>query len=74
MGIYLDVDDRVQFLEIHSDVKTRFNCVNHAYCLMDSHYPLLVKTPKYNFSQGMLQSNRDDAIFSAFDRGGYTMK
>jgi len=56
-AIYLDDDDRKQFLGTLSDVCTRFNWVIHAYCLMDNHYHLLVETPESNLSLGMRQLN-----------------
>ena len=41
--IYLDDDDKEVFLLTLNEVCTCFNWVIHAYCLMDSHYHLLVK-------------------------------
>ena len=55
--IYLDDDDRQRFLEVLSEVCSRFNWAVHAYCLMDNHYHLLVETPESNLSRGMRQLN-----------------
>jgi len=56
-AIYLEDDDRVQFLDTLKEVCARFNWVLHAYCLMDNHYHLLVETPESNLSLGMRQLN-----------------
>ncbi|HEC18427.1 MAG TPA: addiction module toxin RelE, partial [Gammaproteobacteria bacterium] len=55
--IYLNDEDRCDFLEVLSGVQQRFNWLIHAYCLMDNHYHLLVETPDGNLSQGMRQLN-----------------
>jgi len=55
--IYLDDDDREEFLVTLEEVCTRFNWVVHAYCLMDNHYHLLVETPESNLSLGMRHLN-----------------
>ena len=56
-AIYLEDDDRAQFLDTLKEVCARFNWVLHAYCLMDNHYHLLVETPESNLSLGMRQLN-----------------
>ncbi|MDH5572813.1 MAG: transposase [Gammaproteobacteria bacterium] len=55
--IYLDDADRMNYLEVLSDVCDRFNWVVHAYCLMSNHYHLLIETPDSNLSKGMRQLN-----------------
>lgn len=55
--IYEDDTDRDRFLEIFASVITRFNWTCYAYCLMDNHYHLLLKTPDGNLSKGMRQLN-----------------
>lgn len=55
--IYLDDADRQGFIRILSQVKTRFNWILHAYCLMDNHYHLLIETPDANLGKGMRQLN-----------------
>jgi len=56
-SIFEDDADRMTFLDILSEVVTRFNWVCHAYCLMDNHYHLMVETPEANLSKGMRHLN-----------------
>jgi REP element-mobilizing transposase RayT len=56
-AIYLDDDDREEFLAVLGDVVARFNWLCHAYCLMGNHYHVLVETVDGNLSQGMRQLN-----------------
>ena len=53
--IYLDDEDRLDWLEVLSRVCGRFNWVVHAYCQMNNHYHLLVETVDGNLSMGMRQ-------------------
>jgi putative transposase len=55
--IYLDEQDRNDFLSVLGNVCVRFNWTVHAYCLMSNHYHLLLETPDSNLSQGMRQLN-----------------
>lgn len=55
--IYLNDQDRQDFLNILGRVCERFNWLVHAYCLMDNHYHLLIETPDANLSKGMRQLN-----------------
>jgi len=55
--IYLDNEDRLNFLTLLSQVSKDYNWLVHAYCLMDNHYHLLVETPDGNLSKGMRQLN-----------------
>lgn len=55
--IYLDDEDRKNYLDVLQDVCERFNWVIHAYCLMSNHYHLLIETPDSNLSKGMRQLN-----------------
>ncbi len=55
--IFLDDEDRRQFLAVLGEACERFNWVVHAYCLMSNHYHLLVETPDGNLSKGMRQLN-----------------
>lgn len=52
--IYLDDEDREQFLALLGAVYDRFNWVCFAYCLMSNHYHLVMET---NLSRGMRQLN-----------------
>lgn len=55
--IYLDDEDRLNWLELFSDVCSRFNWICHAYCLMSNHYHIVVETVEGNLSKGMRQLN-----------------
>ncbi len=55
--IYLDDEDRLDWLEVLARVCGRFNWVVHAYCQMNNHYHLLVETVDGNLSMGMRQLN-----------------
>jgi putative transposase len=55
--IYSDERDRETFLNVLGIVAKRYNWLCHAYCLMDTHYHLLVETPDANLSIGMRQLN-----------------
>jgi len=55
--IFVDDQDRVQFLEVLGEVVSRAGWIVHAYVLMDNHYHLLIETPNGNLSRGMRQLN-----------------
>ena len=55
--IFLNDNDRNNFINILADVVERYRWVCHAYCLMDNHYHLVVETPEANLSRGMRQLN-----------------
>ena len=55
--IYLNDDDRREWLQIFSHVCQRFNWVCHAWCQMSNHYHVVVETPDANLSAGMRQLN-----------------
>lgn len=55
--IFIDKQDKKNFLKVLCLVVKRFNWLLHAYCLMDNHYHLLVETPEANLSKGMRQLN-----------------
>ena len=56
-AIFLDDSDRRAFLSILEDVVERYNWICHGYCLMGTHYHLLIETPDGNLSEGMRQLN-----------------
>ncbi|MBH0181444.1 MAG: addiction module toxin RelE [Nitrospira sp.] len=56
-NIFLDDEDRQQFLGVLSRVVSRFHFLLHAYCLMDNHFHLVVETPEANLSKAMRQLN-----------------
>jgi REP element-mobilizing transposase RayT len=55
--IFLDDEDRQQFLAVLARVVFRFHLWLHAYCLMDNHFHLVVETPEANLSKAMRQLN-----------------
>ncbi|MBC3831458.1 transposase [Undibacterium amnicola] len=55
--IYLDDDDRREWLAVLALVCDRFNWVVHSYCQMTNHYHLLAETIEGNLSAGMRQLN-----------------
>ena len=55
--IYMDDEDRLDYLGVLAEVCERFNWVLQAYCLMSNHYHLLIETPDSNLSKGMRQLN-----------------
>ena len=55
--IYLDDEDRWQWLEIFGVVCERFNWRCHAWCLMSNHYHIVIETVDGNLSKGMRQLN-----------------
>jgi len=57
IDIFLDDVDRIRFLEILGRTVDRFGWICHAYCLMTSHFHLLIETPDPNLSRGMQHLN-----------------
>ena len=55
--IVLDDRDRASFLELLATTVERYVLLCHAYCLLDTHYHLLLETPRSNLSLGMRQLN-----------------
>jgi REP element-mobilizing transposase RayT len=55
--IFIDEEDRSLFFDVLTIVVERFNWFYHAYCLMGSHYHLLIETPDGNLSKGMRELN-----------------
>ena len=56
-AIFLDDEDRREFMALLGSVIDRFGWICHAYCLMDNHYHLVVETPLPNLSKGARQLN-----------------
>ena len=52
-SIFEEDEDRVAFLNLLGEVVDRFNWVCPAYCLMDSHYHLIIQTPDGNLAKGI---------------------
>lgn len=55
--IYTDEVDRTRFLELLARTVDRHAWRCHAYCLMTTHYHLLIETPDADVSQGMQYLN-----------------
>jgi putative transposase len=55
--IFIDDQDRQEFLTVLGEVVTRSGWKVHAYVLMNNHYHLLIETPVANLSRGMRQLN-----------------
>ena len=50
-------DQRHYFLALLGEVYTRYQAEMHAYCLMDNHYHLLIRTPEANLQRVMRHVN-----------------
>ena len=55
--IYLNNDDRINFLNLLQNVNERCHWYCHAYCLMSNHYHLLIETQQPTLSKGMKYLN-----------------
>ena len=55
--IFLNDDDRIDWLDVLATVCARFNWQVHAFCQMNNHYHLLVETVDGKLSEGMRQLN-----------------
>ncbi len=51
--IFHDDRDREYFLQLVGELLEKFNVETHAFCLMDNHYHLALRTPLSNLSQSM---------------------
>lgn len=75
-------EDRIAFLSLLNEIHQKFNVEIHAYCLMDNHYHLLLKTPLSNLQRAMRhlgsvytqRFNRANNIDGALFRGRYKAK
>src|SRR6266511_5754104 len=56
-AIFEDDQDRTAFLNVLSEVVSRFRWRCHAYCLMGNHYHLMIETPEANLTKGMRHLN-----------------
>lgn len=56
-NIYLDDDDRREFLDLLYQTCDRHFWLCHAYCLMSNHYHLLIETQAATPPEGMKQIN-----------------
>ena len=55
--VFTTDEQRRYFLSLLADTYDRFNAEWHAYCLMDNHYHLLVRTPEANLQRIMRHIN-----------------
>ncbi len=71
-SIFVHAADRVTFLGLLRHIVQRYGWVCHAYCLMGSHYHLLVQTPEANLGAGMcvLNGGHSRRYNSRHGRGG----
>ncbi|MBW2065942.1 MAG: transposase [Deltaproteobacteria bacterium] len=69
--IYEDDTDREKFLEYLGKASERFSIIIYTYCLMNTHYHLLVQTPEANLSLAMQWLNVSYATYLNRKRGRY---
>jgi putative transposase len=55
--IFLNENDRKDFLNLLGETSDMFTIQIHAYCLLDNHYHLLIHTPQGNISRSMRHLN-----------------
>jgi putative transposase len=55
--LFRDDEDRERFLDLLGKLVARHDWACHAYCLMTTHYHLVVRTPDANLAVGMQQLN-----------------
>jgi len=55
--IFLSNNDKEVFIEKLNETLNKYSFICHAYCLMDNHYHLFIKTPNGNISEGMHHLN-----------------
>lgn len=53
MNIFNNDDDRRMFLRLLAHIHDKYRTEIHAYCLMDNHYHLLLRTPLPNLSRSL---------------------
>ncbi|MFP4240171.1 MAG: transposase [Rhodosalinus sp.] len=52
-AVFRSDEQRQLFLDLLADLHDRFGVETHAYCLLDNHYHLLLRTPNANLSRAM---------------------
>jgi len=72
-AIYRDQADRRRFVETVEEAVDRFGVLVHAYCLMPTHYHLLLQTPRANLSAaaGWLQTTYSVRFNRRHHRSGH---
>lgn len=61
--IFYSNDDKRIFLQKMDQTSLKYSFICYAYCLMDNHYHLFIKTPSGNISQGMHYLNASYANY-----------
>ncbi|MBU4047985.1 transposase, partial [bacterium] len=61
--IFYSDDDKRIFLQKMEQTSLKYSFICYAYCLMDNHYHLFIKTPLGNISQGMHYLNASYANY-----------
>ena len=71
--VFNTADDKDMFLQIINKSATIQKIVLHDYCIMDNHYPLLIKTQKENISTFMRIANANYAMYynKKYKRSGH---
>ncbi|MBI2214771.1 MAG: transposase [Acidobacteria bacterium] len=71
--VFLDDEDRDQFLQLLADAVTRFSWILTAYTLMTNHFHLVIETPVPTLSRGMQWLNGSYAAWfnRKYDRSGH---
>jgi putative transposase len=57
MAVFNEDSERYLFLDLLNQIHDKYKVEIHAYCLMDNHYHLLIKTPWANLSKSMQHLN-----------------
>jgi putative transposase len=72
-NIFLEDGDRVKFLKILGDYHDRYGILIHSYVLMDSHYHLVLETPRGNLLKVMhgVNSSYTGYFNRKYGRSGY---
>ena len=68
-NIFKSRRDREKFLEYLESASKRYDAVIHVFCLMDTHYHLLLETPSANLSQIMRHINGAYTTYFNVKRG-----
>jgi len=68
-NIFKSKRDREKFLEYFESAAKRYDAVIHVFCLMDTHYHLLLETPSGNLSQIMRHINGAYTTYFNIKRG-----
>jgi putative transposase len=72
-AVYHKEDDRVLFLALFEKAIARYGWRSHIYCLMTTHFHLLIETPRPNIARGMQRLNGTyaQAFNERHGRGGH---